>query len=147
MCSLRRSKTARRMRKWGEDGNAFYHRFSSHFSQLKYAAPRENRPLKGGERRALRRQRAGEFPCPERGQKPLPTGGLRKTGACGSASVILFLMADAPLPPEGKWDQVRDLFHEALELSPDAWEAFLAQIADRALAAEVRSLLAAHEQS
>jgi len=56
-------------------------------------------------------------------------------------------MADLPLPPEGKWDQVRDLFHEALERPRDTWEAFLAQIADPALAAEVRSLLAAHEQS
>ena len=56
-------------------------------------------------------------------------------------------MADTPLPPEGKWDQVRDLFHEALELGPDARESFLARIADPALASEVRSLLAAHEES
>jgi len=62
-----------------------------------------------------------------------------------------------PSPPSRKppgdgapdWDRVRDLFHEAVELDTDARETLLSSLAtdDPALAAEVRSLLAAHEES
>jgi len=47
------------------------------------------------------------------------------------------------------WDRIRDLFHDALELDPPAREPFLTQLAgsDPDLAAEVRSLLAAHDEA
>ena len=47
------------------------------------------------------------------------------------------------------WRRVRDLFHEALELEPASRESLLAKIAeqDSVLAARVRSLLAAHDET
>jgi eukaryotic-like serine/threonine-protein kinase len=56
-------------------------------------------------------------------------------------------MADAPSPSEKTWDQVRAHFDRALELPADQREHFLAQIANPALADEVRSLLRAHDES
>jgi len=50
-------------------------------------------------------------------------------------------------PERGAWDRVRELFFEALELPGEARDAFVSQIADPALAVEVRSLLAAHDVS
>ncbi len=73
-------------------------------------------------------------------------------------------MSKPPLPPSGPdpahtgggpdaapptWDRIHDLFHRALELDADGRAEFLATIAatDPAVADEVRSLLAAHEES
>src|SRR5262249_8027566 len=50
-------------------------------------------------------------------------------------------------PERGAWDRVRELFFEALDLPAEARDAFVSQIADPALAVEVRSLLAAHDVS
>jgi eukaryotic-like serine/threonine-protein kinase len=52
-------------------------------------------------------------------------------------------------PDEQTWARVQNRFHEALELAPDARVPFLAQLdsEDPALAREVRSLLAAHDES
>ena len=49
--------------------------------------------------------------------------------------------------PRGDWAAIKALFQEALELAPDAREAFLARAcgADPTLRAEIDSLLAAHE--
>jgi hypothetical protein len=62
-----------------------------------------------------------------------------------------------PSPPSGgqagsgspAWERMHALFDEALELGPAARERFLAGIAgdDPALADEVRSLLAAHDEA
>ena len=48
-----------------------------------------------------------------------------------------------------EWGRVRDLFHEALELEPASREPFLSKIDERDpdLAAKVRSLLAAHDET
>ncbi|HMB91415.1 MAG TPA: hypothetical protein VKP65_11245, partial [Rhodothermales bacterium] len=45
-----------------------------------------------------------------------------------------------------RWQQVRDLFLNALERPPEAWDAFLVSACtdDEALGDEVASLLAAH---
>ena len=59
-------------------------------------------------------------------------------------------------PPDGMaagmprtWDRINALFHEALDLEPDAREALLALTAERdpELAADVRSLIASHEEA
>src|SRR5262245_41273021 len=51
--------------------------------------------------------------------------------------------------PGARWDRVNSLFHLALDLDAEARDAFLAKLTadDAALAAEVRSLLAAHQES
>jgi eukaryotic-like serine/threonine-protein kinase len=60
----------------------------------------------------------------------------------------------APTPDDPRdiprtWDRVHALFHEALELEPAARDALLRQTAERdpKLAAEVRSLIASHEEA
>src|SRR5262245_40569147 len=59
---------------------------------------------------------------------------------------------ETPPPNPGAprtWDRVNALFHEALDLDPDAREALLARTHERdpKLAAEVRSLIASHEEA
>lgn len=56
---------------------------------------------------------------------------------------------DAPGGSPRTWDQIHALFHEALDLDPAAREAFLARAAERNpdLAAQVRSLIASHEEA
>ncbi|HET9951836.1 MAG TPA: serine/threonine-protein kinase [Candidatus Eisenbacteria bacterium] len=60
---------------------------------------------------------------------------------------------ESPKGPAGEsprtWDRVHALFHEALDLEPEARDELLRRTAeaDPALAAQVRSLLASHEES
>ena len=55
----------------------------------------------------------------------------------------------ANAPAVRTWDRINALFHAALDLEPDAREALLARIdkRDPTLAAEVRSLIASHEEA
>jgi len=55
----------------------------------------------------------------------------------------------APVGTPRTWDRINALFHEALDLDPDAREALLARTAEKDpdLAIEVRSLVASHEQA
>src|SRR6185436_1541682 len=55
----------------------------------------------------------------------------------------------APVGAPRTWDRINALFHEALDLDPDAREALLARTAEKEadLAIEVRSLIASHEEA
>ena len=55
----------------------------------------------------------------------------------------------APVGASRTWDRINALFHEALDLDPDAREALLARTAEKDpdLALEVRSLIASHEEA
>ncbi len=67
--------------------------------------------------------------------------GARVVAPCGRGR------AKAVSAPPPHWSTIKALFQQAIELEPDAREAFLAQAcgADAGLRAEVESLLAAHD--
>src|SRR6185436_10849412 len=59
------------------------------------------------------------------------------------------LHGGAPVGAPRTWDRINALFHEALDLEPEARETLLARTAetDPDLALEVRSLIASHEEA